>query len=479
MKKTILLSTVLALALSLFWGCSGPKDDAQYLGLTPPELTPVPFMPELVNTPDKNERDITFMPNLAELYFSRQGTPMVSKYVDSSWTTPTVASYASPYQDMEPFITPDGTRLYFISTRKLDRTEGQEPWQVWFVDRVGDDWGIPKRLSDQGEFYPTQSIDGELFMTSAKNDLLRATVDGDSVVAREYLGDSVNSKAAEYNSAISPNGKMLVFTTTGRGPGFGGGDLWACFRKPDRSWGAPRNLGPGINTDMFEYCPAFSPDGKYFFFASNREGTEDIYWVNASRLQESKDRDLNLGAQLFQTVIDDGIEAALKSYDLMETEYAHYCDFDGGLLNGVGNRLLREERADDARALFRVGAERYPDTQTWLKRLKLAVLDDDQAAISAVTTELKQRDDLGRPIELTINRLGYSFIQWKRIDNAVDVMKLNVGLFPESANVFDSYGEMLALQGDTTAAIANYEQSLKLNPDSQNAVDMLKKLRGK
>ena len=43
-------------------------------------------------------------------------------------------------------------------------------------------------------------------------------------------------------------------------------------------------------------------------------------------------------------------------------------------------------------------------------------------------------------------------------------MKLNCEAYPESANVYDSIGEVYMELGDTALAIKNYEQSLKLNP---------------
>ena len=50
-------------------------------------------------------------------------------------------------------------------------------------------------------------------------------------------------------------------------------------------------------------------------------------------------------------------------------------------------------------------------------------------------------------------------------------------LLPQDANAYDSLGEAFMTRGDTEKAIANYEYSFELNPDSDNAVQMLEKLR--
>ena len=79
--------------------------------------------------------------------------------------------------------------------------------------------------------------------------------------------------------------------------------------------------------------------------------------------------------------------------------------------------------------------------------------------------------------ENRLNMLGYHYLTNNRLEQALCVFKLNSLLYPESANVYDSYGEALAKNGETAKAIENYEKSVQLNPDSQNAKAMLIKLR--
>ena len=61
-------------------------------------------------------------------------------------------------------------------------------------------------------------------------------------------------------------------------------DLYYSKRTPD-GWDTPRNLGAPINSEGNEGFPSFSPDGRYFFFASDRHGEESdwsIYIVDAA-----------------------------------------------------------------------------------------------------------------------------------------------------------------------------------------------------
>lgn len=81
--------------------------------------------------------------------------------------------------------------------------------------------------------------------------------------------------------------------------------------------------------------------------------------------------------------------------------------------------------------------------------------------------------------ERTINSLGYTLLRMKRIQDAIEIFKLNVKEHPESFNVYDSLGEGYMVNGDTTLAIQFYEKSIEINPGNTNGIDMLKKLKGK
>ena len=79
--------------------------------------------------------------------------------------------------------------------------------------------------------------------------------------------------------------------------------------------------------------------------------------------------------------------------------------------------------------------------------------------------------------EKEVNSWGYRLIKQNRMRAALEIFKLNVHLYPASANAFDSLGEIYAELGDAERAIQNYAQSLKLNPENTNAGDQIKKLK--
>ena len=94
-------------------------------------------------------------------------------------------------------------------------------------------------------------------------------------------------------------------------------------------------------------------------------------------------------------------------------------------------------------------------------------------------TRLRKLRDSGSDIyfdEASINELGYELMNSDRIGQAIEVLKLNAELFPESANVYDSLAEAFMKNGDTKEAIKYYRKTLELNPDNGNADEALKKL---
>ena len=78
--------------------------------------------------------------------------------------------------------------------------------------------------------------------------------------------------------------------------------------------------------------------------------------------------------------------------------------------------------------------------------------------------------------EKEFNTLGYKFLYEKRVDEAVEVFKLNVKMYPESWNVYDSLGEGLLAAGKYDKARKFYEKSIAMNPENENGKEMLAKM---
>jgi Tol biopolymer transport system component len=187
------------------------------------------------------------------------------------------------------------------------------------VERMEDTWGNPIHLgeninSDSEDYYPMMTNDGTIYFSSQRegpgtNNIYRSEwVDGKYSKAVK-LGETINTEHREFDPYISPDEKVLIFSST-RPEGLGSGDLFISFKDQEGNWIKARTMGDLINTAGSEYCPMISPDGKYFFFTSagrelrripdkpltyedfmtkhnsSKNGMSDIYWVDARIIEE-------------------------------------------------------------------------------------------------------------------------------------------------------------------------------------------------
>jgi CubicO group peptidase (beta-lactamase class C family) len=70
----------------------------------------------------------------------------------------------------------------------------------------------------------------------------------------------------------------------------------------------------------------------------------------------------------------------------------------------------------------------------------------------------------------------YHFPEEHKIQEALETLKLNTELFPDSWNAYDSYGEILMMLGRKGEAIKMYRRSIELNPKNENGKKMLEEL---
>ncbi len=112
--------------------------------------------------------------------------------------------------------------------------------------------------------------------------------------------------------------------------------------------------------------------------------------------------------------------------------------------------------------------------------VRLHALIAQDATIDTLREVLGQRDrgNAGYYFsEAEINAYGYNFLQSGQVDRAIRLFKVNVELYPDAWNVYDSLGEALLAAGETSEAIRMYERSLVLNPDNTSGQQALARFR--
>jgi len=288
---------IISLALALVLALIASIADADYTFGTPLNLGPTVNSSAHDDTPSVSADGL-------ELYFMSyrlRGDPDGDLYVSTRITTqdpwgvpvnlgPTVNT--SGY-DITPCISSDGLELYFMSDRPGTSGGGY----LWMTKRVtrNDNWGPPVNLPRffSGGTYensPAISSDGlDLYLRDGGHDnsdlwmISRSSVSGPWGQLMN-LGPTVNSPVYDSDPSISSDGRMLFFASERWGGGVGGKDIWVARRAtPDDDWGAPVNLGPDVSTPGNERGPSISADGFTLYFQSGRGGGyggQDIWQVS-------------------------------------------------------------------------------------------------------------------------------------------------------------------------------------------------------
>lgn len=288
MKKTLALTILSVLAAAFFYGCGGGSSDSNspsdpafdiYDGEPRPTCTysltrtdlvspqtvdtinwedPVKVSPPINDNCPNDDPEISANGTTLYFYWS-PGLNLSSEELLQGTTgvyyaqrTGNPGEFGTPYflelrknttigaADGHPKITPDGTRIYFHSTR---------------AENTG--------------YQQTPSIDDPM-------DIYTAVLTGNSAGSASNLGTMINSVYVDGEQGISPDGTTLYFESKRPGGlGNGDGDIYVATGS-GTSWSAPVNIGPPINTTDNEGQVTFAaddPDTMYFTSDRNSIGS--------------------------------------------------------------------------------------------------------------------------------------------------------------------------------------------------------------
>ena len=252
------------------------------------------FASGIIST-DLDESCGSFSPDGQTFYFVRRGayttSPPISLICFSElrggkWTHPEAAPFSGTYLDASPYPSPDGKRLFFSSRRPTKSNPNGRDWNIWFVDKIDSQWSEPQELGEpintaKNDTNPAVAADETMYFASDRDSapgyfhIYRARLTNGKYEQPEKLGPEINSGDAEINPYISPDQKVLIFASYRKDNLAGGGnhydraDLYVSVNR-DGHWTPARHLEHGINTTASEGNPTMSPDGKWFYFTSER-----------------------------------------------------------------------------------------------------------------------------------------------------------------------------------------------------------------
>ncbi len=258
-----------------------------YFGQKPPGLIPEIFAPGIVSINGRFEGTVSFSPDLEEIYFGAnyeggETSIYFSRLEGDQWTPIKKANFTKgkKNEEIHPFVSPNGKRIYFSA---LDSVFADE--KIWYVDRLEGSWGdaikLDSPVNDDLVFFPNQAKNGDLYYFNLSK-------------FETYYTPSKNGKHTEIKKVdiefghhvfISQYQDYLLMTAQNKeDKSRKDNDIYVCFKKQDRTWTKPINLGNKVNSSFNEKNPTVTPDGKYIFFGraerNGEVGLANVYWVS-------------------------------------------------------------------------------------------------------------------------------------------------------------------------------------------------------
>ncbi len=219
----------------------------------------------------------TMTPDGHTLFFNRASadrsklTIMMSSRRGEQWTVAVAAPFSGQYRDVDPFVMPDGRRLYFTSDRP--RPGRPVSMNFWYVERTADGWSEPRDAgdpinSDSTDIFVSISRSGEMLFNSTRDGPRR--VYQSSIRAGAWRGPvpvSFGSVIDAGNPMISPDGRYAILVRVAPGAK---ADLWTSCRTPD-GWAEPQPL-IAANSPYAEFAAGFGAGAHELYFTSERPG---------------------------------------------------------------------------------------------------------------------------------------------------------------------------------------------------------------
>lgn len=136
--------------------------------------------------------------------------------------------------EAQPSISPDGSTLYFISTRKGPHSDGElvrDNFDIWYSEY---DW-------DLEEWGPAKNL------------------------------EQLNTPGTEESPFIAADNATMFFSSNGHEPRIGGQDFFTTVNDGLGNWSKPENLGEPLNTELDEKFISLPASGDIIYFSSSRE----------------------------------------------------------------------------------------------------------------------------------------------------------------------------------------------------------------
>lgn len=255
---------------------------------------PAVFAPGVVSTAFIDAA-ASFAPDGKTVYFC-QGTKYLticsSRFINGKWNQPVVLPFSGKWKDWDPFFSPDGKQLFFVSNRPLSDTSKATGSHLWYADvNSKNKWSHPTLV--KGAFN-TDGTDNYAPMVSSTHTPYFCSIDRDghkgmASFSATWMGNHyekavylpLNRTEETMDPFIDPDERYVIFAS--------GNDLYISYRDHER-WSTGQKLSNLINNGDANSNPYLSHDGKTLYYTSGRvkgfyERKNNSASLNYSQLQ--------------------------------------------------------------------------------------------------------------------------------------------------------------------------------------------------
>ena len=274
-KKRVLLLIFFSATLLPFIGYS-QSNSIDVLQIDS-NLKPQLFAPGIISTPF-TEWSTSFSPDQQTVYTSRGAlywTIICSKFINGQWQKPQVVAFSGRWKDTDPFMAPNGKKMFFISNRPAENMAQDAPqkaFHIWYIDKNdADGWETPHQLDESinidsvSNYAPSVSITNDLYFCSRNREghsgmqSFVAKFNGFKYDKPEII--SIKGVDEIQDPFIAPDGKYLLFVSNN--------DLFISYNEKN-VWTAAEKLGFNINNGDGISSPYISANKKMLYYSTAR-----------------------------------------------------------------------------------------------------------------------------------------------------------------------------------------------------------------
>lgn len=242
-------------------------------------------IPADFETGSDNQLGLTFTPDGSTAFWvawngnwgssaASQRVIYTSRQRHGVWSSPAPAGFSGNYSDSDPFVSPDGRWLYFVSERPTIGDDALTDRNIWRYSLVEEN--LPEHLSinsDAAEYSPVVTASGNIYFASNRDgeqgngDLYRAEPMGDGFGAPQPLGPAFNTPTGEWNLWVSADESEIIFEASSRPTNVSTpGDLYYSWSTP-AGWTAATPI-EHLNSRDSDLMPRLHPDGETLYYTS-------------------------------------------------------------------------------------------------------------------------------------------------------------------------------------------------------------------